>query len=157
MLTPPEILRQRFRRALLGYSRREVHEFLQLVSETVRHLLEENRTLQEERERLLERLHFYEGMERQLRDALIVAERVADEIKETARQEAELIVAKARQEAERIKDEAERQVWQRVSEVERLQQTRQRLMVELRHLLQTYLEMLERFESVPSEDASPLE
>lgn len=149
MLTPPEILRQRFRRALLGYSRHEVHEFLRMVSETVQHLLEENRTLQEERERLLERLHFYEGMERQLRDALIIAERAAEEFKEAARQEAELILAQARQEAERIKDEAKKQVWERFSEVERLQQTRQRMMVELRHLLQTYLEMLERFESVP--------
>ncbi|MDT7896770.1 MAG: DivIVA domain-containing protein [Armatimonadota bacterium] len=149
VLTPPEILRRRFRRSLFGYSRREVHDFLQEVSETVQTLLEENRTLREERQRLLERLQVYEGLERQLRDALVVAEKVAEEVKENARKEAHLIVAQAHQEAERLKADAQQKAQHAYAEVERLRQVRQRLETELRHLLQAYLETLDR--SKPSE------
>lgn len=144
MLTPPEILHRRFRRRLLGYSVREVHEFLHAVSETVRTLLEENRLLREERERLLERLRTYEALEQHLRDALVVAERVAEEVKQAARQDAERIIAQARQDAERLRAEAEREVQRALAEAERVRQLRRRMEAELRHLLQTYLDLLEQ-------------
>lgn len=154
MLTPPEILRRRFRRRLLGYSVREVQEFLHEVSEAMRALLEENRWLQEERERLTERLQVYESLERQLKDAVLVAERVAEEVKQTARREADLIVAQARHDAARLREEAEQDVRRALSEVERLRHLRHRLEAELRHLLQTYLELLEQAAPLPAADAS---
>ncbi len=143
-LTPAEIIRWRFRRSLFGYSVKEVKGFLQQVSEVVAHLLEENRSLKEERERLLERLQTYQAIEQQLQNALVVAEKAADEVRQQAKQEANLIIAQAEQEAERKRAEAQRQVEKALDEVERLRRLRAQLIAELRHLLLAYLEVLEK-------------
>lgn len=92
-LTPAEIIHWQFRRRLFGYSVKDVKAFVQQVSETVAQLMEENQALKEERERLLERLQVYQAIEQQLQNALVVAEKTADDIKRQAQREAELIIA----------------------------------------------------------------
>lgn len=143
-LTPAEIIHWQFKRRLFGYSVKDVKEFIQKVSETVAELMEENRSLKEERERLLERLQVYQAIEQQLQNALIVAEKTADEIKRQAQREAELVLAQARQEAEQMKANARRQVQVAMEEAEQIRQMRMRLEAELRHLLLSYLELLEK-------------
>ncbi len=142
--TPAEILHQRFRRQLLGYSVKEVEGFRYEVSETVRQLTEDNRTLRDEKERLQEQLQTYMAIEQQLRDALVIAEKTADEVRQLARKEAELIVAEAKREAERLKAEAQQQAKQALDEAERTHQLRLRLETELKQLLHSYLALLNR-------------
>ncbi|MEZ8220015.1 cell division initiation protein [Candidatus Fervidibacteria bacterium JGI MDM2 JNZ-1-D12] len=143
-LTPAEIIHWQFRRRLFGYSVKDVKEFVQKVSETVAELMEENKSLKEERERLLERLQVYQSIEQQLQNALVVAEKTADEIKRQAQHEAELIIAQARQEAEEMKENARHQVQVAMNEVEQIKRMRTKLEVELRHMLLSYLELLEK-------------
>lgn len=143
-LTPAEIIHRRFKRGLLGYSPKQVNAFLREVSETVRQLMENNMTLRDECERLREQLSTYTTIEQQLRDALVVAEKTADEVKRLAQKEAELIIAQAKQEAERLKTEAQEQVRQAFNEFERLRQERTRMEVQTRQLLQSLLELLNR-------------
>jgi cell division initiation protein len=145
-LTPAEIIHWQFRRRLLGYSVKDVKAFVQQVSETVAQLMEENQSLKEERERLLERLQVYQAIEQQLQNALIVAEKTADDIKRQAQREAELIIAQARQEAEQIRADARNQYQAELENIERLRQLQARLVVEMRHLLLSYLELLEKAE-----------
>lgn len=153
-LTPPEIVHWQFRRRLFGYSVKDVNAFVQQVSETVAQLMEENRKIKEERENLLERLQLYQAIEQQLQNALVVAEKTAEDIKRQARQEAELILAQARQEAERIKDEVRSLVQSEMEKVERLKQLQVRLTTELKHLLLSYLELLEKSGEVAVERES---
>lgn len=154
-LTPAEIIHWQFRRSLFGYSVKDVKEFVQKVSETVAELMEENRSLKEERERLLERLQTYQAIEQQLQNALIVAEKTADEIKKQAQREAELIIAHAHRESEEMKANAHRQVQAAMEEVERIKNLRTRLETELRHLLLSYLELLERETKVYEPEFKP--
>ena len=160
-LTPAEIIHWQFRRRLFGYSVKDVKEFVQKVSETVAELMEENRSLKEEREKLLERLQAYQAIEQQLQNALVVAEKTAEEIKRQAQREAELIIAQARQEAEQTKANARLQVQAAMDEVERIRQLRARLETELRHMLLSYLELLEKgtraYESVVKPEDEPLD
>ena len=146
-LTPAEIIHWRFRRCLLGYSVKDVKAFVQQVSETVAQLMEENQALKEERERLLERLQVYQAIEQQLQNALVVAEKTADDIKRQAQREAELIIAQAQREAEQIKADAHSQYQAQLEKIERLRQLQMRLITELRHLLLSYLELLEKAEA----------
>jgi len=156
-LTPAEIIHWRFRRCLLGYSVKDVKAFVQQVSETVAQLMEENQSLKEERERLLERLQVYQAIEQQLQNALVVAEKTADDIKRQAQREAELIIAQARQEAERIRADALSQYQAELEKIERLRQLQTRLITELRHLLLSYLELLERAEAKVSNEEAKLD
>ena len=146
-LTPAEIIHWQFKRRLFGYSVKDVKAFVQQVSETVAQLLEENQALKEERERLLERLQVYQAIEQQLQNALIVAEKTAEDIKRQAQREAELTVAQARQEAEQIRADALSQYQAELEKIERLRQLRARLIAEMRHLLLSYLELLEKAET----------
>lgn len=154
-LTPAEIIHWQFKRRLFGYSVRDVKDFVQKVSETVAELMEENRSLKEERERLLERLQFYQAIEQQLQNALVVAEKTADEIKRQAQREAELIIAQAQHESEQMKANARRQVQTMMDEVEQIRQLRTRLVTELRHMLLSYLELLEKSEEVYETKVKP--
>ncbi|MCX7642812.1 MAG: DivIVA domain-containing protein [Armatimonadetes bacterium] len=143
-LTPAEIVRWQFRRRFFGYSVKDVKEFVQKVSETVAELMEENRLLKEERERLLEKLQVYQAIEQQLQNALVVAEKTADEIKRQAQREAELIIAQAQRESEEMRANARHQVQIAMDEVEQIKRLRMKLEAELRHMLLSYLELLER-------------
>ncbi len=154
-LTPAEIIHWQFRRRLFGYSVRDVKDFVQKVSETVAELMEENRSLKEERERLLERLQVYQAIEQQLQNALIVAEKTADEIKRQAQREAELIITQAQHESEQMKANARRQVQTMMDEVEQIRQLRTRLVTELRHMLLSYLELLEKSEEIHEAEVKP--
>lgn len=154
-LTPAEIIHWQFRRRLLGYSVKDVKDFVQKVSETVAGLMEENRSLKEERERLLERLQVYQAIEQQLQNALVVAEKTADEIKRQAQREAELIIAQAQNESERMKANARCQVQTMMNEVEQIKQLRTRLVTELRHMLLSYLELLEKSEEIYETKVKP--
>ena len=146
-LTPAEIVHWQFRRRLFGYSVKDVKAFVHQLSETVAQLLEENQALKEERERLLERLQVYQAIEQQLQNALIVAEKTAEDIKRQAQREAELIIAQAQHEAEQIKIDARNQYQAELEKIERLRQLQMRLITELRHLLLSYLELLEKAEA----------
>lgn len=154
-LTPAEIIHWQFRRRLFGYSVKDVKDFVQKVSETVAGLMEENRSLKEEQERLLERLQVYQAIEQQLQNALVVAEKTADEIKRQAQREAELIIAQAKNESEQIKANARRQVQTMMDEVEQIKQLRTRLVTELRHMLLSYLELLEKSEEIYETKVKP--
>lgn len=143
-LTPAEIVHWQFKRRLLGYSVREVRAFVQQVSEVVAQLMEENQVLKEEKERLSERLQAYQAIEQQLQNALVIAEKTANDVKRQAQQEAELIVARAKQEAQQIREDALRKVQIELEKVERLRQLQNRLVTELRHMLLSYLELLEK-------------
>ncbi len=156
-LTPAEIIHWQFRRRLLGYSVKDVKAFVQQVSETVAQLMEENQSLKEERERLLERLQVYQAIEQQLQNALIVAEKTANDIKRQAQKEAELIIAQARQEAEQIRADARSQYQAELEKVERLRQLQARLVAEMRHLLLSYLELLEKEEAKVGEEDTKLD
>ncbi len=156
-LTPAEIIHWQFRRRLLGYSVKDVKAFVQQVSETVAQLMEENQSLKEERERLLERLQVYQAIEQQLQNALIVAEKTANDIKRQAQKEAELIIAQARQEAEQIRADARSQYQAELEKVERLRQLQARLVAEMRHLLLSYLELLEKEEAKVGKDDTKLD
>jgi len=146
-LTPAEIIHWQFKRRLLGYSVKDVKAFVQQVSETVAQLMEENQSLKEERERLLERLQVYQAIEQQLQNALVVAEKTAEDIKRQAQREAELIIAQAKQEAEQIRVDAQNQYQAELEKIERLRQLQMKLITELRHLLLSYLELLEKAEA----------
>lgn len=63
------------------------------------------------------RLKSYEGMEKDLRDALLSAQRVAGQVKDNAEQDAQALLENAKNEAETLFNESTQRVEQRVSEL----------------------------------------
>ena len=114
-LTPLEIQKQTFSRALKGYSPDEVRAYLHLVAEEIERLLRENDRLGRDVSVLREDIEDHTNRERILKDTLLSAQRVAEELTANARKEAELIVKDAELLAERLVSQA----LQRVADLEK--------------------------------------
>jgi len=124
-LTPLEIQKQSFVRKLKGYDPSEVRAYLQLVAEEIERLLKDVDRLSRENAFLREDLDDHNQRERILKDTLLSAQKVSEEVKSNARKEAELIVKDAELLSERL-------VSQAMSRVADLERTIQDLKVERR-------------------------
>lgn len=114
-LTPLEIQKQTFSRAFKGYEQDEVRAYLHLVAEEIERLVRENDRLTRETFVLREDLEDHSNRERILKDTLLSAQKVAEDLTANARKEAELIVKDAELLAERVIGQA----MQRVGDLER--------------------------------------
>lgn len=101
-LTPLEIQKQTFSRAIKGYHQDEVRAYLHLVAEEIERLLRENDRLSRESMNLREDLEDHSNRERILKDTLLSAQKVAEDLTANARKEAELIVKDAELLSERL-------------------------------------------------------
>ena len=101
MLTPIEIHNKEHKHGR-GYSKKEMDEFLDEISEDYETLYKENRDLKEKLEKLSEGIQYYKNLEATLQKALVLAERTSKETIDTANEKAELIQKEAKYKAEQI-------------------------------------------------------
>jgi cell division initiation protein len=114
-LTPLDIQKQTFARVLKGYNIDEVRGYLHLVAEEIEHLLHEVDRLGRDNASLREDLEEHTQRERILKDTLLSAQKVSEEVKANARKEAELIV----KDAELLSERLIAQAMARVGDLER--------------------------------------
>jgi cell division initiation protein len=114
-LTPLEIQKQTFARTIKGYNADEVRAYLHLVAEEIERLVRENDRLARENATIREDLEDHSNRERILKDTLLSAQKVAEDLTGNARKEAELIVKDAELLSERLIGQA----MQRVADLER--------------------------------------
>lgn len=131
-LTPNDIINKQFRVRMRGYAAEQVDDFLQQVSDCYFRALDENKRLAAQAEELRARLAQYTETEELMRNALVLAERTAEETRQHANQEAEL-----------IRREAEVKLAEERTTLEDLRQVRSRVVAELRALLYAHLALLE--------------
>lgn len=114
-LTPLEIQKQTFSRTIKGYNPDEVRAYLHLVAEEIERLVRENDRFSREVAVLREDLEDHSNRERILKDTLLSAQKVAEDLTSNARKEAELIV----KDAELLSERLIAQTMQRVGDLER--------------------------------------
>jgi len=100
-ITVVDIQHKTFKRALQGYDRTEVDQFLDEVIETLEDEAQAKAALEAEIHDLRERISHFKAMEESLQSTLLLAQRTADEVKAAAHKEADLIRGEARLAAER--------------------------------------------------------
>jgi cell division initiation protein len=101
-LAPAEIRHRELHRGLFGYRQSAVDDLLDEVVESFEQVWRERADLSDRAEQLETDLHRYRELETLLRSTLVSAERAAQELKENARREAELIVDEAHAEARAV-------------------------------------------------------
>ena len=105
-LTPMDILGASFSKRLHGYDPQQVHEFLSQVASSVEALNRERGELKQSVHQLEQELATFREREQALQDALVAAQRSADETLERAREEGQRIVAEAQALGVRLVEEA---------------------------------------------------
>src|SRR3977135_904111 len=101
-LTPLEIQKQLFARKFKGFDPDEVRAYLQMVAEELEILIKDVDRLSRENVMLREDLDDHNQRERILKDTLLSAQKVSEDVRATARKEAELIVKDAELLSERL-------------------------------------------------------
>jgi cell division initiation protein len=99
-ITPLDLRQARFTAAFRGYDKADVTSFLQEAAEGFDQAMRENERLRMEIVRLEASLHQFRELEGSLKTMLVNAQKVADDMRENARQEAERIVREAEGRAE---------------------------------------------------------
>lgn len=159
-VTPLDLKHREFRRSFRGYNVQEVQDFLERVSTDYENSLTEIARLKAELETTRQRVAHYERLEETMQNALIVAQRTAEETKLAADKRAELIVAEAEHRRGQILEDASRRVAEVESQLGELHRKRHRFLTELRSLLRTHMELLEnggeQESKLPSASVQPL-
>ena len=94
-VTPLDIQQKRFHVAFRGYERSEVDAFLDTVREEMETLVREVTELREFHETYNERMREYREREETLKNTMITTHKLAEDIKDSSKKEAQLIVKDA--------------------------------------------------------------
>ncbi|RMF62016.1 MAG: DivIVA domain-containing protein [Calditrichaeota bacterium] len=141
-LTPLEIRKQEFRKAMRGFDPVEVQTFLEMVAEQYEQLLDENNALNRRVIELETKLHDYQENERNLRETLLNVQEVKKQSEESSRRQADLIIKEAELKALEILEKARKQAQQIREEVNWLKSQKESFINRLRHILISQIELL---------------
>ncbi|MEI6530342.1 MAG: DivIVA domain-containing protein [bacterium] len=146
-LTPLDIARRDFGLALRGYHRGEVDEFLANVQEEFERIYKENNSLKEEVVTLSRQVEQYHTMEDLLKNSILLAQKVAEDIRANAQKEAELVLGQARADRQKNMEEANR-------ELEQIRSLSLRIRIEMQSFLQLYQDLLTQSDQAGGSEAS---
>lgn len=150
-LTPMDIHNKEFKKKFGGgYDRNDVDEFLDQVIQEFEKNLRQVQDLKDQVENLERHLEQYRALEDTLNRTLIAAQETADDIKANARKEAELIIQEARLQAEKLVESGRVKASRILDENADLQRAVETMRVQLRALLQSQLDMIERQFGAPT-------
>ena len=142
-ITPMDIEQQEFSRSFRGYNEEEVDDFLDKIVKDYEELINENVRLNEEIERMQEKLKEFGEIEETLRSALVNTQKSAEEMKGRVEKEARIIIEKAEMEAKALKQ----QVFQKEdlvkNEIDNLRRYKFTFKEKFKSMLNLYLKMIE--------------
>jgi cell division initiation protein len=151
-ISPMDIQRQSFVQEFRGYHREEVRTYLNIVAEEVAALQGERDGLDQEVQHLKILMEEHRQRETILKNTLLTAQRVSEEIKDNARKQAESVVREAEMQADRLVELAQA----RAHEVERgildLRTHRTGLRTDIRALIDRLTQILDLQEEAEVED-----
>lgn len=102
MITPMDIHNKTFSKKLRGYADDEVNSFLEEVANDYERIYREHREMEEQMDSLKSRLAHYEKMEATMSSTLVMAQETAENVKTTAKKEADVIIREAQNKAAQI-------------------------------------------------------
>jgi cell division initiation protein len=151
-ISPMDIQRQTFGNRFRGFDRDEVRAYLNLVAEEVAALQMERDRLDQELQSLRSLIDEHRQRETILKNTLLTAQRLSEEIRDTARKQGESVVKEAELQADRLVEMAQN----RAHEVERgildLRAHRTAIRTDVRALLTRLSHLLDLQEEAELED-----
>ena len=146
-LSPLEIKSQKFPRKLKGYDVTEVDNFLELIAKDLEKLYSEFYNLKEEIVKKNQEIKEFKEKDKIISDAVLMVRSIGDEIKTSAKSEAESIKNNAIMEAKRITDEAYVKYSEIYSSANELLNKRVLILNSMKNLLFTNIDLVNLEES----------
>lgn len=149
-LTPLDMQQQQFPNGAFGYQKKEVRTFLEFVSREFETLLAQQKEQQTELRRLEDELFKYREREDMLKEALVTAQRIAEDTRAQAKKESDLVIAEAEMKAERIIHHAHTRLLAILEEITDMKRQRIQLEEGLRQIISTHQKLLDAGREQPS-------
>ena len=151
-MTPLDVQSHQFAYRLRGFDPDEVVAFLRIVSEDYEGLVLESSAQQDRIRRLEARVEELSAQEHLLKETLISAKAMTEELRRTAERDAELRLAEVEVRAEKILDASHRRAASLAQDIREMQVLRTRLAESFRSAAETHLSLLQTLESDPEQD-----
>ncbi len=151
-MTPLDVQSHQFAHRLRGYDPDEVKAFLRIVSQDYEGLVHETDSQNDRIRRLESRLEELSAQEDLLKETLISAKAMTEELRCTAERESELRLAEVEVRAEKILDASHRRAAHLAQDIREMRALRTRLAESFRSAAETHLSLLETLEAEPEQD-----
>ena len=142
-VTPLDLRQLRFRTVMRGYDRGEVQAFLLEVADDYENALRETDKLRQDVAKLDAVLAEHRGQERNLRNTLLTAQKLAEEIKDQAQRESDLIVKEAEGRADLLLQKAQARIEEVHREIDSLRLRRREVENDIEAMVRTLTTTLE--------------
>ena len=146
-LTPLDVRRYDFGRAIRGYNPARVDQFRDQVAEEMERLTRINQDLDSKARSFHEQLRAFRERDKALNDALVSAQQLRGEVREQAEREAQLILREAQAEGERIIEGAKADVRRMEEVLDNLDRSRRTYLAQMRTLIARQLSEVEASDS----------
>jgi cell division initiation protein len=156
-LTPIDIQQQQFRSTLWGFDAKEVDAFLDQVAASFEELIREGNGLREDLRHKDAQLDEHRDREKALKETMLTATRIADEVKQGARKEAEIIIGQAEVQAEQIIQNAHTRLARVMDDITELKRQRAQFEATLRSMIAAHQKLIEAMNDRESPTSAPAE
>ena len=142
-ITPIDISSHRFAKRMRGLDPEEVRSFLNLVAGEFERLVIENNALKEELAQLKSGMADFKERERILKETLLTAQKLAQDMKEEGRREAQLVIKEAEIKGGQLLDQAARKAGQIEGMIQNLRVERDSFEQRVRSAVEQHLRLLD--------------
>lgn len=151
-MTPLDVQSHSFAKRWRGYDPDEVDAFLRIIAEDYENLIRENEGQADRLWRLERRIEELSAQEQLLKQTLVSAQAMCEELRRGAERDAELRLAEVEVRAEKILDASHRRAAQLAQDIREMRALRTRLGESIRSAAETHLALLATLEADPAED-----
>jgi DivIVA domain-containing protein len=149
-LTPLDVRRYEFGKALRGYEPERVDQFREQVAEELERLARINQELDAKARGFHEQLRAFRDRDKAINEALVSAQQLRGEIREQADKEAQLILREARADAERLIEDARAEIRRMEDQLAALDRSRRTYLAQVRSLIERQLSEITAAEQTPT-------
>lgn len=153
-LTPVDVRRMEFPKAMRGYDTARVDDFRSQVAEELERLTRLNQDLEANVRSLTEQLRGFRDRDKALNDALVSAQQLRTEVRDQSEREAQLVLREAQSEADRIVQAAQMDAMRFADQIALLARMRRGYLKQFRVMLERQLAEIAVEEDVPDPDPS---
>ena len=146
-ITPLDILQKEFSSNKKGLDPDEVTAFLEEIRETLEELLKENHDQKSQLQQKDREIAKLKESENEIKETLLVAKKLTDDMSTQARREADLILGEARLEAQRVLTQAHDEHRDLLQEVVHLKGQRLQLIAGIRAILDAQSKLMDELEA----------
>jgi len=148
-LTPLDVRRYEFSRALRGYDTDQVNRFRDEVAGELERLMRVNQELEQKARGFHDQLKSFRDRDKALNDALVHAQQLRSEIREQAERESQLTLREAQAESDRLLASARTEIKRVEDELAALDRFRRNYLTQLRVFVERQLAEITAAEAAP--------